>query len=244
MKKIIYSMLMGGAMLMASCMEVDNFDEPDAHLYGRIIDKTTGKEILADQGECHVRIWEMSYSTSPSPQDIPVKQDGTYNNTKLFKGTYDMLPEGAWWPVDTVRVGLGSSAYHDFEVTPYLKLEDYACELVQAPAAAMDTLVMSCRISAPIEEGMPQITEIRPFLSLNQFCGGANHIDEYFKNTYTISIRKTWTQLKDAGDDNKVYTFKVPVKRGYIYFTRMGARVNDQYQKYNYTEIKQIEIPQ
>lgn len=235
---------MGSALLMASCMEVDNFDEPDAHLYGSIIDKTTGKEILADQGECYVRIWEKSYSANPAPQNIPVKMDGTYNNTKLFKGTYDMLPEGAWWPVDTVRVGLGGSTKQDFEVTPYLKLEDFTCELVQAPEAAMDTLVMSCRLSAPIEEGLPMILDVRPMLSVNHFCGAANHIDEYWKSNYAVNVRKTWTQLKDAGKENDVYTFKVPVKRGYVYFTRMGARVEDQFQKYNYTEIKEIEIPQ
>lgn len=230
--------------LMGSCMEVDNFDEPDAHIYGRIIDKTTGKEVLADQGECHVRLWEKSYSLTPAPQDIPIKQDGTYNNNKWFRGTYDMVPEGAWWPADTIRgVGIGSSKQQDMEVVPYLKLEDFQCELQQHPELSMDSLVLSCRLDAPIEEGMPQITEIRPFLSLNQFCGGANHIDEYYKDQYRINIRKTWTALKTAGDDQKVYTIKVPVKRGYIYFVRMGARVNDTFTKFNYTEIKQIEIP-
>ena len=38
MKKFIYSLLFGtSALLMASCMEVDNFDAPDCHFYGKII---------------------------------------------------------------------------------------------------------------------------------------------------------------------------------------------------------------
>jgi hypothetical protein len=109
-------------------MEVDNFDEPDAHFTGRIIDKTTGENILADQGAGRVKIWEKSFSLNPGSQTIPVKQDGTFNNTKLFKGTYDVVPEGAWWPADTIRIGIGKKAVHDFEVTPYLKLIDLKTE--------------------------------------------------------------------------------------------------------------------
>ena len=44
MKKLKHSLLFGVLTLfVTSCMEVDNFDEPDAHFTGRIIDKTTGE---------------------------------------------------------------------------------------------------------------------------------------------------------------------------------------------------------
>ena len=77
MKKIFYSLFVcAAALCAASCMEIDNFDGPDSHFTGRIIDATTGKNILADQGECRVRIWEKSYSLNPGHQDIPVKQNG------------------------------------------------------------------------------------------------------------------------------------------------------------------------
>ena len=36
----------------------------------------------------------------------------------------------------------------------------------------------------------------------------------------------------------------VPVKRGYIYFVRMGAKVKDSFEKHNYTEIVKVEVPQ
>ena len=76
MKKTIYSILFVASVLASSsCMKVDNFDAPEAHVTGRIIDSTTGENILADQGECRVRIWEKSFSLNPANQDIPVKQD-------------------------------------------------------------------------------------------------------------------------------------------------------------------------
>jgi hypothetical protein len=241
MKKILYSLFVGtSALLMASCMEVDNFDAPDAHFTGRIIDSTTGQNLFADQGECHVRIWEKSFSTNPSNQDIPVKQDGTFNNTKLFAGTYDVVPEGAWWPADTIRIGIGGKTVtQDFEVTPYLTLFDFETELQG------DSLLMSCRLDAPVKTGLPQIMDIRPFLSLNQFCGSSNCISHYNDvDSYKTSIMSTWEKLPKLEDGkSKVYSAKVWVKPGYTYFVRMGARVKDTFQKFNYTEIIKIEVP-
>ncbi len=251
MKKLIYSLFMGvSALLVASCMEVDNFDAPDAHFTGRIIDSTTGENILADQGENYVRIWEKSFSLNPAPQNIPVKQDGTFNNTKLFNGTYDVLPEGAFWPVDTLRrVGIGGKVTQNFEVTPYLRLFDLQVVFEN------DSLTVSCRIDAPVKQNLPRITELRPFLSLNQFCGAGNHIGYYDNIMYTdkdkvehplywIRINSTWDRLPKLDDGmSQVYRVRMPVTRGYIYFVRMGARVDDVHKKYNYTEIKTIEIP-
>lgn len=250
MKKLIYSLLMGASVLfMASCMEVDNFDGPDAHFTGRLIDSTTGENILAGQGECRVRIWEKSFSTNPSPQDIPLKQDGTYNNSKLFKGTYDVVPEGAWWPCDTIRVGIGGKTTQNFKVTPYLHLVDFETSLVG------DTLELSCRIDAPIKEGNPNIMDVRPFLSLTQFCGAGSRIDYYYNMAnsdddavaarYISKPMKPWEKLpKDEDGKSTPFKFKVEVKPGYIYFVRIGARVQDTFQNYNYTEIVKIEVPQ
>ncbi|NDV60343.1 DUF3823 domain-containing protein [Bacteroides sp. 519] len=240
MKKLIYSLFVGAsAFLMASCMGIDNFDAPDAHFTGRIIDSTTGKNILADQGECRVRIWEKSFSLNPAHQDIPVKQDGEFNNNKLFKGTYDVVPEGAWWPADTIRVGIGKKTVENFEVTPYLTLFDFTTELVG------DSLFMTCRLDAPKKEGLPQIMEIRPYLSLNQFCGAANCIGQYNNNDHKVNIMKTWDKLDKEADGKSIkFTAKAKVKPGYIYFVRMGAKVRDTHEKFNYTEIKMIEVPQ
>lgn len=242
MKKIFYSLFACvSALCVASCMEIDNFDAPDEHFTGRIIDSTTGENILADQGECHVRIWEKSYSLNPSPQDIPVKQDGEYNNTKLFAGTYDVVPEGAWWPADTVRLGIGGKTVkRDFEVTPYLKLIDFQTRIEDGK------LVVSCRLDVPpIEEGMPNIMDIRPFLSLNQYCGAANSISYYSTiDDYKKNINAKWDKVKKLEDGkSEVYEFRLWVKPGYTYFVRMGARVRDTFQKYNYTEIVKVEIP-
>lgn len=250
MKKFKYSLLFGVlGLLVTSCMEVDNFDAPDAHFTGRIIDKTTGENVLADQGAGQVKMWEKSFSLNPGSQGIPVKQDGTFNNTKLFKGTYDVVPEGAWWPADTIRIGIGKKTTQDFEVTPYLKLFDLNVEMQD------DSLAISCRLDIPpITEGLPRILDVRPFLSLNQFCGEGNSISYYatqgnsdkdYASKYLAKVRSTWDKIDKLEDGkSKVFSFKVDVKPGYIYFVRVGARVDDTFKKYNYTEIVKFEVPE
>jgi len=40
------------------------------------------------------------------------------------------------------------------------------------------------------------------------------------------------------------YKFAVWAKPGYTFFVRMGARVDDTFQMYNYSDIVKIEVPQ
>jgi len=227
--------------LLSSCMEIDNFDAPSASIEGRLIDKVTGKNMLVDQADNHIRIWEMSYSTNPTPQDLAVKMDGTYKNTKLFSGTYDMVPlDGAYWPCDTTyNVPIGKTgSVMDFEVTPYLHLTDFTAEL------SGTTLTLTCRLHPAVTEGLPMVMEIRPFLSTNQYCGAANHIDYYYTDDYRISVRKAWNKIDDGTGYSEPYSISMEVKPGYHYWCRMGAQVNNNYKNWNYTEIVEIIVPQ
>src|SRR5687768_15159112 len=95
MKNIIRIALGVLVMSVTSCMEVDNWDAPNARVHGRIIDAYTGENLLTSQGDWGIRIWERTWTESvPNSQSLSVKQDGSYNNSKLFAGTYDMLPYG------------------------------------------------------------------------------------------------------------------------------------------------------
>ena len=254
------------ASAMTACMEVDNFDEPGAVINGRIIDSTTGEPFQTGQGECQIRIWEMSYSEANMDHqhsyDLQIKADGTYTHTKLFNGTYDMLARsGPWFPCDTVydvKIGKKNNARQDFEITPYLKLIDFKVELIDA-----ETLHMECRLMAPCPKGkevkgrhmpMPNVKEVRPFLSLNQFCGAGSRLDYYYSNQYRKNINKSFAAIGDVdtGLGNEIYSFDVPVKPGYTYWVRMGANctstgsevTNEEvFENFCYTEVVKVEIP-
>jgi hypothetical protein len=69
----------------------------------------------------------MNPGTVAQYQSLAVQRDGVYNNSKLFSGTYDMIPyDGPFWPVDTLKgVVLKSETKQDFTVTPYLQVLNF-----------------------------------------------------------------------------------------------------------------------
>ena len=241
MKNIIYIMLGMLVMAVTSCMEVDNWEEPNARVHGRVIDAYTGENILTSQGDFGIRIWERSWTASePTSQSLTVKQDGSYNNSKLFKGTYDMLPYGgAFWPVDTIKdVAFKGSTEQDVTVTPYLILKGFEVSRNGLK------LTMKCQLQAPIRQGLPNLVEIKPFVSLNQYCGASNFIDLPEYNNARKQINKSWMEeVGDVETSNFYNIGPIPVKPGYTYYVRLGVNVNDANRKYNYTEIVKIEVP-
>lgn len=241
MKKIPYLLLGLVLLTFSSCLKKDNWDAPDVRVHGRIIDAYTGENLLSSQNDWSIRIWERSWTESvPNHQSLPVKQDGSYNNSKLFSGTYDMLPYGGpFWPVDTVKgVNFKGVAEQDFTVTPYLQLTDFEAVLEDK------SLYLKCRIKAPVRQGLPNLVELKPFLSLTTFVGESNHIGLGEYNDKRIQFNKSWQEEVGDSEVSAVYTVgPLQVKAGYTYHVRLGANVNDANRKYNYTEIVKVEVP-
>jgi len=242
MKKLLYLMIGAAMLCLASCMEIDNWEPPSARFYGNVIDELTGQNIVVDQNDFSIRIWEKTWTESvPQYQSLSVKADGSYNNTKLFPGTYDMLPYGGpFWPSsDTVKgVVLNNSTQQDFTVTPYLQVINFTATLTDTD------LTMTCQIKAPRISGLPNIFEIKGFLSLTTFCGANNYINIPDYNKRRIIINKSWAAEVGAGDTSGVYTLgPYPLKSGYTYHVRIGVAVNDANRKYNYSPIEKIVVP-
>jgi len=244
MKNILYLLLAAILLSFASCMEIDNWDEPDARLYGNVIDEYTGKNLLMDNNDWQIRIidrtWEMNNpGTVAQFQSLAVARDGVYNNSKLFSGIYDMLPwDGPFWPVDTVKgVVLERETQQNFTVKPYLQLSNFTATLNGT------NLTLSCNVKAPVITGLPNLWEVKGFLSLTTFCGNSNYINIAEYNNLRKNINKTWAAEVGAAD-NKDYTMgPFPVKSGYTYYVRIGANVNALSRRYNYTEIIKVVVP-
>lgn len=236
----IFSMLSFG--VLSSCMKIDNFNPPNATFSGNVIDSVTGKPFLTGQGEAHIRIWEVSYKDNPTPQDIPIKQDGTFNDTKLFNATYDMQPYGgAFWPAQRdSAIKLNKSLQKDFKVVPYLYVVDVNSQLDDT------TLKLTCRLKAPITQNLPRVLDIRPFVSLTPFVGAGSRIDEYALDKYAINVNSNWSDgVGDStGEGSTTYVLPdLPLKAGRTFYVRIGVRVEDTYQEYNYSDIVKIPVP-
>jgi hypothetical protein len=269
MKKILYLMLGATLLFLASCQKIDNWDAPGSRIYGNIIDSNTGTNLVMDNNDWQIRIWDKTWETkNPGAvaqyQSLAVIRDGVYNNTKMFSGTYNMLPyDGPFWPVDTVKgVVIGKETQQDFTVTPYLQVTDFVATL-QGDTA----LIFTCNVKAPlltntisgVVTNLPNLYEVRCFLSLTSFCGNSNYINvaEFTSSQSSTSttasarrsVNRTWAaELAARGLPANAtqipYTMgPVKVKAGYTYNVRVGACTAALSRRFNYSPIIKVVVP-
>ena len=238
MKKIVSNILMFLVLILVGCTEIDNYDEPQETFRGKIIDSTTKENFLCEQGLVQIRLEELSWSEKPDYQSIPSKPDGTFQDTKLFEGHYRVFPyDGPFWPADSVEIDIKGVTQHDFEITPYLKITNVEYKLDGT------TLHFKCKLAAPKTEDrgkkLPRILDIRAFINITQFVGNGATISDY-SNESEIKIEKEWSD--EIG--NTVYEGKMSnLLSGRTFYVRVGARVDDTFRKYNYSEVVEIKVP-
>ena len=267
MRKILFLVLGVALLSLSSCFKIDNWDEPDCNWEGTVTDSYTNAPILASQNDWQMRIWERSWTGheggATTQQDLRIKQDGTYQNSKLFAGTYDFLPyNGPFWPVDTVKnVVLKKNYKYDYTVTPYVQIVDFNAVIYNG-----DSIRVTFKVKAPIRTNngrtLPRLYELRAFLSLTQFCGNGNDSsigDKYTDNTNINSLSEakglrvtlnnntanSWDGLLAGSSDNTTaqVTLFHKVKSGYTYSVRVGASVDDTHRKHCYSNIIKITVP-
>jgi hypothetical protein len=238
MKKLISRVLLGISILAsAACTKIDNYDGPDASFEGRLIDASTGANFLTSQGSVQVRLEQISYSATPSPQEIPSKFDGTFKDSKLFKGKYKIIPKGgAFWPLyDTVQVDIKKGSSHDFELTPYVVIKNLTHELTGT------TLTLHFNIDAPVAAGLPTIIDAQPYVNTTKLVGAGASIRE-FSEDQKLAINKEYVDMTDG---DKAITLTVPsLLKGRTFFVRVGVRLNDSFKSSNFSEIIQIDVPE
>jgi len=243
MKNILFIILGATLFSIAACEKIDNWEEPNARLYGKVIDSYTDSNLLMDQNDWQIRIidrtWEKMNNSVAQFQNLAVMKDGMYNNSKLFPGTYDMIPyDGPFWPVDTVKgVVLKDETEQNFEVTPYLQVLNFKATLVDT------SLTITCTVKAPIITGLPNLYEVKGFLSLTTFCGNSNYINIGEYNNLRKSINKTWAAEVGTADSKDYTLGPYRLKKGYTYYVRVGANVNALSRKYNYSPIIKVVVP-
>lgn len=254
MKKQISRLLLLGISVLAisACTKTDNFEGPDASFEGRIIDASTGENLQTETGSVQIRLEQTDWETTASPQTIPSKYDGTFKDTKLFKGKYKVVPtNGAFWPVyDTVTVDIGNSTKHDFEVTPYVKINDLTATMNGT------TLILNFSWEPPIPAGLPNIRTIQPFVNITKLVGSGATIRDYSLD-FRTTVNRPWEEIPPVPvdlngngtiDQNENYgrtmSFEIPnILKGRTYYVRIGVQLNDSFTSWNLSNILEVQVP-
>ena len=253
MKKIFnYILLCGFITAGNACSKnADNYAEPSETLTGSVIDSSTGKSIQTEigSGGVRIRLDEMSYSDNPTPFYFYSKQDGTFNNTKIFKGKYRIMVDGPFVPLlqndntgaitvdKRVTMDIAGTAHVDFKVQPLLKVEWVGDPVVNANG----TISAGCKFSRGTNDAGFQntVSDLFLFVNANDYAGNNNYDNRYsnhvtYSGTAGNALLGQPVSLTTTGG-------ALPGKRSY--FIRVGARTGYGLKQYNYTDVKTVVLP-
>lgn len=243
MKKILLYIILCAAPLMVflSCTEWDNYDEPKETFYGNIIDKGTNENMFTDHTHdngTRVKMMEYSWSETPDPFYFAVKGDGTFQNTKIFKGTYDITVFGPFVPILPIKdVVIKGKVKMDFEVEPFLRII-----LTREPVKNADRTVT---FYYKVERGTTTAPYATRNLSSFKLHGGTNPYigrKDGDVGEYSVDISSGSIVL---GTETSVTSKAIPAGRNTVFF-RIGGKIADTtiegQDRYNYSETRRIDF--
>ncbi|MBN1925272.1 MAG: DUF3823 domain-containing protein [Prolixibacteraceae bacterium] len=267
MKKIVYSVLFCLAVVAFISCEIDNYDEPQETLKGKVVDVATGDLVLTDQGSegIRIRLRELSWTETATPDnfDFSCMKEGIFQNTKVFKGHYNVRIDGPFIPLvrqtaagDTIA---DESIYTDikgvteveFKVQPFLKVEWVGEPTIsngQITATVKVTRAVSpADFRAKIEpmggynDGMLNVTDVRLFVSQMPYVGYRE-----WDNRYTTEINYSGNSFDAQLGQPITITTKGAIPAGRTVFIRAAARINyatENIRRHNYNEAVRVDIP-
>lgn len=249
-----------------SCTKIDNYPEPKETLKGTVVDAATGEPVLTDQGSegTRVRMRELSWTASaPESLDFFCMKEGKFQNTKVFKGNYNVRVDGAFIPLIRVNadgdtlidesktIDISGITEVEFKVQPFLKLEWQGTPTV-ADGKITATVVVTRAIStedfkAKIEpmgnysDDFLNVTDVRLFVSQVPYVGYREwdnrytKIIEYSGNSFNAQLGVPITIITEG-----------TIQSGRTVFIRAAARINyatEGIKRHNYNEAVKVDIP-
>jgi hypothetical protein len=267
MKKILY--YIAGCIIATgafSCSKIDNYEEPKETLKGTVVDAATGEPVLTDQGSegTRVRMRELTWHASaPENLDFFCMKEGIFQNTKVFKGTYNVRVDGAFIPI--VRVNTDGDTLVDesktvdiqgvteleFRVQPFLKVQFDGAPTIQDGKITAKVIVTRAvspeEFKSKIEpmgnysDDFLNVTDVRLFVSQVPFVGYRewdsrySRIIDYGGDSFNAMLGQPITITTDN-----------TIPSGRTVFIRAAARINyatENIRRHNYSEAVRVDIP-
>lgn len=255
-------------LLLASCslFELDSYPAPAETLNGEVVDVATGKRVLTDQGSegIRVRLIETSWGENVTPNpDFFCMPDGTFQHTKIFKGTYNVQIDGPFIPLlredergvpiadETKDLDIEGVTEAKFEVQPFLNVE-----WVGEPQVVNGKIQAKVRVNRGVTESVfrekiepmggysssfQNVTDIQLFVSYSSSVGYRARDERW-----TSAIDYTGSSFNSLLGETVTIESNGTIPPGRIVFIRAAARINydtpagSGTRRYNYTDAKEV----
>ena len=245
---------------------IDNYDEPDVTIKGKIVDVANGEPVFTDQGGegIRVRLRELSWKGTEEPAnfDIWCMKEGVYQNTKIFAGHYNVRIDGPFIPLvrlsqqgDTLvdeskYVNIKGVTTVDFQVQPFLKIE-----WVGEPTVVNGKITASFKVTRGVnpddfkskiepmggwDDDFLNIIDIRLFVSQVAYVGYRE-----YDSRYSVLREYSGDSFEARLGETITLTTNGIIPIGRTVFIRAAARINyatEGIRRYNYNEAKRVDI--
>lgn len=267
MKKTVFILCLVMMVLFIASCEMDNYDWPEETLKGKVVDLATGELVLTDQGSegTRIRLRELSWKETAAPDnfDFFCMKEGIFQNTKIFKGHYNIRADGAFIPLlrrnaagdtiadETKYIDIKGVTEIEFRVQPFLKIE-----WVGQPTIADGKITASFRVTravspeefrAKIEpmggynSNFLNVTDVRLFVSQVPFVGFRE-----WDSRYSTTVNYSGSAFNALLGQTITVTTSGTIPAGRTVFIRAAARINyatENIRRHNYNQALRVDIP-
>lgn len=227
-KHILLLSFAGILFLLSSCSKnLDNYQAPNAGVYGSIIDSVTRQPLQTEEPNgFRVRLMDEQYA-NPIPIDFWGMANGSFKNTKVFAGAYKVIPiQGAFFPPDTQGVKISGMTQVNFTVTPYLSI-----------SASVDSTVANRIITTYRLSRARTADKIRVCESL------VSRVPAVSSTVFDAVISHNLSAVTDSAALSVQYTDTIAgLKSGSVYYVRVGARTNNSANRFNYSPVFKVTV--
>lgn len=274
MKRILSYIIAGGVTILgfSSCslFEIDNFDAPEETITGKIVDIETGEPVLTEQNGrgIRIRLTELSWGENVTYNpDFYAKDDGTYRNSKIFKGHYNIRIDGPFIPLyrtapdgtvledGTVETDIKGVTTVDFLVQPFLKVEIVGDPIVSAGKVTANVRVTRATTKEAFRSKIEpmggwkldymNVTDLRLYVGYSSTCNGDNQY-----SSWSNVIEYGGNSFEEKLGTLVPITSKGTLKPGRKLFIRAAARINydtpagSGTRRYNFSAVREINVPE
>lgn len=246
--KILYAILL--LVLLNACSKYDNYSRPSETLKGQLTDSATGAGFQTEVGDNGVRfkMMDYTYSSNPTAWYFTCQQDGSYQNTIVPAGTYNVTPVGAFVPLvrtggngdttknTTVTIAIDGTVTQNFTVAPFLVVAWVGDPVVNSD----NTITAQFKVvrGTTDAEYQQDLSNIYLYVNSSSYDVGNNNYD----SRYTVAVSSPNTVV---GQTLTVTTPVLPYTNA-TYYLRAGARINyssEGVYRYNYNEPVAVTLP-